>query len=71
MVRQPPKYELLSKEKTKEMLEKFEGERTGWVLVGPQKWFFPYRYIEQGAGFYNFEVRPDDTWVLSYPRSGE
>ncbi|KAL0101036.1 hypothetical protein PUN28_018711 [Cardiocondyla obscurior] len=70
MARQPPKYELLPEEKTKEMLKLFKGERTGFVLVGPKKFFFPSQYIEQGNGFYNFEIRPDDTWILSYPRSG-
>lgn len=70
MEREPPQYELLNPEKTKEMLKLFDGERTGWVLAGPQKWFFPYRYIEQREGFYNFKARPDDTWVLSFPRSG-
>lgn len=64
------KYELLDVEKTKKMLKMFHGERTGWVQVGEKKYFFPNRYIEQGEGFYNFKVRPDDTWVLSYPRSG-
>ncbi|XP_077254649.1 sulfotransferase 1E1 isoform X1 [Temnothorax americanus] len=70
MAREPPKYELLPEEKTREMLKLFKGERTGFVLVGPKKYFFPFRYIEQGAGFYNFEARPDDTWILSHPRSG-
>ena len=70
MARQLPNYELLSKEKTKEMLKLFKGERTGFVLVGPKKYFFPFRYIEQAEGFYNFKVRSDDTWLLSHPRSG-
>lgn len=66
-----PEYSLLSDTKTKEMLKVFKGERTGWVQVGEKKWLFPYRYTEQGQGFYKFKARQDDTWVLSYPRSGK
>lgn len=44
MAQQPPKYELLPEEKTKQMLKLFKGERTGFVLVGPKKYFFPFRY---------------------------
>lgn len=70
MARRLPNYELLSEEKTKEMLQLFKGERTGFVLVGPQKYFFPHRYIEQAEGFYNFKAKSDDIWLLSHPRSG-
>ena len=70
MARRPPNYELLSEEKTKEMLKLFKGERTGFVLVGPKKYLLPFRYVEQGEGFYNFKVKSDDTWLLSHPRSG-
>lgn len=52
------------------MLKLFKGERPGFVLVGPKKYFFPYRYVEQGDGFSNFKVRSGDTFILSYPRSG-
>ncbi|XP_015597274.1 sulfotransferase 4A1 [Cephus cinctus] len=70
MSSEPPSYEFLDKKKTSEMLKMFHGERTGWVRVGEKKYFFPYKYTEQGAGFYKFKARPSDTWVLSYPRSG-
>jgi hypothetical protein len=65
-----PKYQLLEAKKTNELLKYFKGERTGWVQVGDKKWFFPYKYIEQGEGFFNFVGRKSDIWVLSYPRSG-
>lgn len=70
MAKQIPKYELLPEMETIEMLKKFKGERTGFVLVGSKKYFFPYKFIQEGIGFYNFAAKPDDTWILSYPRSG-
>lgn len=65
-----PEYRLLDAEISRKMLKDFRGERTGFVQVGEKKWLFPHRYTEQGEGFFNFEARPTDTWVLSYPRSG-
>lgn len=65
-----PKYRVLDENLTKKMLADFKGERTGWVKVGEKGYFFPHRYTQQGEGFYKFKVRPSDTWVLSYPRSG-
>lgn len=70
MAKQNPKYELLPEMETKQMLQNFRGERTGWVLVGPKQYFFPIKFVQEGIGFYNFKAKPDDTWVLSFPRSG-
>lgn len=67
---EPPAYQFLDAETTDKMLALFQGERTGWVQVGEKKWLFPHRYVHQGKHFYNFKARPDDTWVLSFPRSG-
>lgn len=49
----------------------FVGERTGFVQVGPQKYFFPSKYEKEAAHFYNFQVRPDDVWIITFPRSGK
>ncbi|XP_001603070.1 sulfotransferase 1E1 [Nasonia vitripennis] len=70
MYQEMPEYRLLDAGKTKEMLKDFKGERTGWVQVGKKNWLFPHRYTEQGKGFFNFQVRSSDIWVMSYPRSG-
>ncbi|KAM0725184.1 Sulfotransferase 1C4 [Formica fusca] len=42
----------------------------GFVKIGEKEWFLPYKYAEQGDKAYNFETRPDDTWIITYPRSG-
>ncbi|XP_072747004.1 sulfotransferase 1B1-like [Anoplolepis gracilipes] len=44
----------------------------GFVKVGEKKWFLPYKCAEQDNinKILNFEIRPDDTWIISYPRSG-
>ncbi len=38
--------------------------KVGWVMGG--------RYIEDGwaEAIYNFELRDDDVWIASYPKTG-
>ena len=43
---------------------------TGFVRVGPKKYFFPQKYKQEAAEIYNMPLRPDDVFVTSYPRSG-
>ncbi|XP_058451745.1 luciferin sulfotransferase [Malaya genurostris] len=52
------------------LLAHFHGEKTGFVQVGDDKWFFPSKYEQAAEHFYGFEARSSDVWVASFPRSG-
>ncbi|XP_011705640.1 PREDICTED: sulfotransferase 4A1-like [Wasmannia auropunctata] len=42
----------------------------GFVKIGEKKWHLPYKYVDIINATYNFEVRQNDTWIVTYPRSG-
>ncbi|GAB1861332.1 Sulfotransferase 1C4 [Camponotus japonicus] len=52
-------------------LSKLYPERVkGFVKIGEKKWFLSYKFVERGDEVLNFKTRPDDTWIITYPRSG-
>ncbi|KAH8401610.1 hypothetical protein KR009_006778 [Drosophila setifemur] len=53
-----------------ELMEYFHGERTGFVQVGSEGYFFPHQFRDEAEKYYNFEARPDDIWIATVPRSG-
>ncbi|KAL7294014.1 hypothetical protein TKK_0012585 [Trichogramma kaykai] len=65
-----PDMKCLDEETTKIMLKSFKGEKLGWVTVGKKKWFLPKKYEKQCSIYYNFKAKPDDTWIVTFPRSG-
>ncbi|XP_038215332.1 uncharacterized protein LOC119834885 [Zerene cesonia] len=54
----------------KELMVHYTGELTGFVQVGPKKYFFPNKYKEEAEDIYNIPVKPDDVYVVTFPRSG-
>ncbi|KAG7302516.1 hypothetical protein JYU34_012430 [Plutella xylostella] len=41
-----------------------------FVKVGPQRYVLPAKFRRCAEYIYNMRVRPDDTWVITFPRSG-
>ncbi|GJQ85441.1 hypothetical protein Trydic_g23866 [Trypoxylus dichotomus] len=60
----------VSPEINEELLNDFTGERSYFVQVGPKKYFFPSGYEHEAEKFYNFQIRSDDIWICTFPRSG-
>ncbi|KAF5283492.1 hypothetical protein FQR65_LT13880 [Abscondita terminalis] len=66
----PYEIKKLDPEENDKMLKLFTGERNSFLQVGPKKYLLPYGYAKAAEICYHFEVRPDDIWIVTYPRSG-
>ncbi|XP_063222124.1 sulfotransferase 1C4-like [Bacillus rossius redtenbacheri] len=67
-----PPFEIrdLEPEDNRRLLADFAGERSGFVRAGSQGWLLPSQYRREWPAFYHFQPRADDTWVVTFPRSG-
>ncbi|RVE44425.1 hypothetical protein evm_010902 [Chilo suppressalis] len=63
----------LDPEEHTEVFKLFNGEAgviEDYVRVGPKGYWFPLGFAELAPKIYNMEVRTDDVWVMSFPKSG-
>ncbi|KAK7604004.1 hypothetical protein V9T40_004277 [Parthenolecanium corni] len=54
----------------REKLDKFFGVENCLIEVNPGKILIPPKFKELGERILGLEVRPDDVWLASYPRTG-
>ncbi|CAH1154570.1 unnamed protein product, partial [Phaedon cochleariae] len=66
----PYEIEPVPNETNQELLEYFTGEKTHFLQVGPKKWILPSGYEREAHNYYNFRARPDDVFIVTFPRSG-
>ncbi|XP_071446820.1 sulfotransferase 1C4-like [Hetaerina americana] len=53
-----------------EVLTLFPKRKDGFVHAGSKKYLLYSKYRKEGVHYYNMELRPDDVWIISFPRSG-
>lgn len=59
----------LESEVQRKVDEKFQGQPR-MVKIGPSKWLMPGCFSEFADTIWNFEVRPSDVFICTFPRSG-
>ncbi|KAL4714529.1 hypothetical protein ACJJTC_006575 [Scirpophaga incertulas] len=67
----PIEYKDVKPEETEEILKYFQANtQEGFVRVGPKGYLYLKGYLQLAENVYNLALRPDDVWVITFPKSG-
>lgn len=67
----PFEIKAIEREDDKVIKEYFKGKVTDYVSVGPKNWILPEGFKKHADKYYNFEIKNDDVWIVTYMKSGK
>ncbi|CAH0721879.1 unnamed protein product, partial [Brenthis ino] len=66
----PYEYEKLSPEENKELMDYMNGFQMNFIRIGPKGYFFSDYFMTHAPNIYNMEIKSDDVFVATFPKSG-
>lgn len=64
------KFEFIEESITSPYIDLFSGQVEGLVRGQPGDFVLPPEYSRRANEIYKFEIRKDDVWIRSFPKSG-
>ena len=63
--------ELEENDSYKKFLSEQNAYKEGFIRLQPYNQIMPKEYIKHAKRIHDFEIRPDDVWISSFPKCGK